>query len=515
MTEDTAPRPRLWPLYAIGGAIVLALAITWFPESQMRQIQVMATMGTFILAIFFTLLWLLFLSRLPRSQRLQYFGAAVLVIGLCVGSFRIKGMSGDFVPIFIWRWSDGGELQTAAEGGAITPIIARYWNQFLGPERNNQLREVHLQSDWQAHPPREVWRREVGPAWSSFAIVDGRAITQEQHGPEEQVICYDLATGRKLWSHADSARYETTVAGIGPRATPTIDGDQVFTMGATGILNCLDLTSGARIWSRDILTDNGATAHMWGISCSPLVLNSLIVVSAGGPDGRSLVAYHRDSGEPIWGGGDDKAGFSSPRLVTLAGREQILIFNNHSVAAHDPQSGAILWRQPWDQVECIADPLPLPGDQVLASSGYGIGAKLYQVKPAPDGGLETDIVWETPRLKAKFANMVYRDGFVYGLDDGVLVCLDPQNGQRRWKRGRYGHGQLLLIDDILLVMTESGEIVLVKAQPDGHEELARMTTFEGKTWNSPAFAAPYLLLRTDGEAVCYELPLADGSLAQR
>ena len=134
-------------------------------------------------------------------------------------------------------------------------------------------------------------------------------------------------------------------------------------------------------------------------------------------------------------GARDKAGFSSPRLVTLAGREQILIFNSYSVVAHDPQSGVPLWRQPWDQAECVANPLPLPGDQVLVSSGYGIGAKLYQVNAAPDGGLTSDMVWKSPRLKAKFANMVYRDGFVYGLDDGVLVCLDPQDGKRRWKRG--------------------------------------------------------------------------------
>ncbi len=318
-----------------------------------------------------------------------------------------------------------------------------------------------------------------------------------------------MATGRKLWQHADSTRYESAVAGIGPRATPTIAGDRVFALGATGILNCLELDSGKLVWSRNIISSNEAQAHMWGVSCSPLVLDSLVVVSAGGPAERSLVAYHRQTGAFVWGGGADRAGFSSPRLVALAGREQILIFNSHSVVAHDPQSGVPLWREPWDPVECVANPLPLRGDRVLVSTGYGIGAKLYQVNAAPDGGLTTDIVWKSPRLKAKFANMVYRDGFVYGLDDGVLVCLDPQDGQRCWKRGRYGHGQLILIDDILLIMSESGDVVLVEARPDRHVELARMTAFDGKTWNPPALAAPYLLVRTDREAACYELALAD------
>ena len=510
----SSTRPRLWPLYLLGGIVVLALVLIWLPESLHRQQQVMRTMGIFMLAIFLGLLWLLFASRLAWGRRLRYFGGILVVIALGIGLFRIKGMSGDFVPILEWRWRAQDEA-AVAEGGDATALNARDWPQFLGPERNNRLRGVHLERDWNKHPPREVWRRPVGAAWSSFAIVGGRAVTQEQHGAEEQVVCYDLATGRKLWQHADSTRYESAVAGVGPRATPTIAGDRVFTMGATGILNCLDLASGTLIWSRDILADNRAKAHWWGISCSPLVLDTLVVVSAGGPDERSLVAYHRQTGALVWGGGTDRAGFSSPRLVTLAGREQILIFNSHSVVAHDPHSGGLLWRQPWDQVECVANPLPLPGNRVLVSTGYGIGARLYQVNAAPGGGLTSDIVWESPRLKAKFANMVSRDGFVYGLDDGVLVCLDPKDGKRRWKRGRYGHGQLILIDDVLLIMSESGDVVLVEARPDRHVELARMTAFTGKTWNPPSLAAPYLLVRTDSEAACYELALANGAQAQR
>ena len=213
---------------------------------------------------------------------------------------------------------------------------------------------------------------------------------------EEQVVCYDLASGRKLWSHADSARYETAVAGVGPRATPTIDGDLVFTFGATGILNALDLATGKSVWSRNAVAESEAKVHMWGVSCSPLVLDSLVVVSAGGPDGRSLVAYDRHSGDFVWGGGDDRAGFSSPSLVTLAGRKQILIFNSYSVVGQDPLNGRVLWRQPWDRVECVANPLVLPEDRVLVSSGYGIGSRLYEVSDSGNmDKLESRIIWES------------------------------------------------------------------------------------------------------------------------
>ena len=155
----------------------------------------------------------------------------------------------------------------------------------------------------------------------------------------------------------------------------------------------------------------------------------------------------------------------------------------------------------------MAQPVPLPGDRVFVSSGYGIGGKLFQIQRDEKEALQISLVWETPRLKAKFTNIVYRDGYIYGLDDGVLVCLDITNGQRNWKRGRYGHGQVILVDDLLLVQAESGDVILVEVNPDEHKELARFPALEGKTWNSPALAGPYLLVRNDREAACYELPL--------
>ena len=195
------PGPRLWPLYVIAGVVFAALLAIWVPESLNRQMQIVPTMGIFILAFLFTLLWLLFLSRLAWGQRLRYFGAVAFVVVLCAGSLRYKGLTGDFVPIFVWRWSNT-DAASAIDGGGVTPIAARDWPQFLGPDRNNQLHGIRLERDWAKHPPHEFWRRPVGASWSSFAIVGGRAITQEQHGPTEQVVCYDLASGRKLWSNA-------------------------------------------------------------------------------------------------------------------------------------------------------------------------------------------------------------------------------------------------------------------------------------------------------------------------
>jgi outer membrane protein assembly factor BamB len=232
-------------------------------------------------------------------------------------------------------------------------------------------------------------------------------------------------------------------------------------------------------------------------------------VSAGGPDGRSLVAYDAASGTTVWSGGSDRSSYSSPRLALLAGRPQLLVLNRAGVVAHDPASGAVLWEQPFPSEQPnVTTPAPLPGDRVLVSAGYGIGSKLYQVAAAEGGALEASLLWESPRLKSKFANLVVHDGSVYGLDDGVLTCLDPATGERRWKAGRYGHGQVILVGTLLLVQTEEGELVLIEPSPDGLRELTRYQALDGKTWNPPALAGNLLVVRNDLEAAAYELPVA-------
>ena len=261
------------------------------------------------------------------------------------------------------------------------------------------------------------------------------------------------------------------------------------------------------------------------MSGSPLVLDDLVVVSAGGKDGKSLVAYHKDTGERVWRGGSSPAEYSSPLITTLAGVPQILIFNYGSVAAHDPNGGELLWQHPWPSgAQCVSQPVPLPDDHLFVSSAYGIGCKLFQIAHDADNQLKATLVWETPRLKAKFTNVIHRDGYIYGLDDGVLVCLDLVDGQRKWKRGRYGHGQIILVDapppaggkrgdsdqnSLLLVSAESGDVLLVEVNPNESKELARFPALASKTWNNPALAGPYLLVRNDREAACYELPLEE------
>lgn len=460
----------------------------------------MIVIGTIALSI----LWLLFLSEMRWRIRFVALAVLGLVVFIGINLFEFKGFSGDLVPIFEWRWRENRTAFLLSSENVSDPQIStKDYPQFLGQNRNGVISTTRLNLNWDRYPPKLVWQRPVGAGWSGFAIAGNSAITQEQKDDQETVVCYELHTGNVKWSHQDQARYDIPPAGLGPRATPTISGNSVYTVGSTGILNCLDFETGAQLWTTNIFEEHEAEAPPWGVSISPLVFDNLVVVSAGGP-----VAYHRETGDVAWIGHRITSGYSSPFLTTLAGVEQIVIFNQGLVTAHEPLSGELLWKQPWPtpSVECVSQPVPLPNDKLLVSSGYGVGAKLFKISRNPTGEFNVSTIWETIYLKAKFTNIIYYEGFLYGLDDGIFACINPADGTRQWKRGRYGHGQTLLISDVLLVLTESGEVVLVDPNPNEHIEHARFAPLKGRTWNTPALAGDYLLIRNDREAACYQLP---------
>ncbi len=392
-----------------------------------------------------------------------------------------------------------------------TPVAAEPgadWPGFRGPERDGVVRGVRIATDWSASPPVELWRRPVGPGWSSFAVHGDLVYTQEQRGEDEVVSCYNAATGEPVWRHGDAARFYESNAGAGPRGTPTLSNGRVYSSGATGILNALDARDGSVVWSRNAATDTGSKLPGWGFASSPLVVGDVVIAATAG----RLAAYDAATGKRRWLGPTGGSGYSSPHLMTIDGVEQILLLNGAGAISVAPADGKVLWEHKWPSDGIVQPAMTADGD-VLIGSGSGMGAEAGMRRIAVahgSGGWTTQERWTSIGLKPYFNDFVVHRGHAFGFDGRMLACVDLADGTRKWKGGRYGQGQLVLLSDqdLLLVLSEKGELALVKATSDGFTELARLPAIEGKTWNHPVLAGDVLLVRNDQEMVAFRLARA-------
>ncbi len=554
------PRP-LWPprrvwitLSSLATAAVLVRA--GLLEAVVGSIvdQAVRNIITLILAfagLVSLVLWLLRESgHAPAVKRTVGWGLAGLVLA-GLAALRIERVSGDLVPEFRFRWSPSPDRLLPAADSAGRPAgqpvpdstagqDAADWRatptdfpRFLGPAGGAALEAPRLDPDWQARPPELRWREPIGAGWSGFATCGDHAVTLEQRGDEEVVTCRSIATGRLEWAVPVRARHATILGGVGPRSTPTIDSGTVFTTGGTGWLHAIDGATGKVAWKKNVLADLGIDplAHdegiPWGRAGSPLVTGSLVIVPGGSPrrepgpgDPRavSLVAYDRASGDRRWTAGSEQISYATPELVRVGGREVVLAVNEARVVAYDPADGSEQWAFDWpghsnsdatcSQARVLAD------GRIFISKGYGIGAAVFSAAAdeAAGGQPAFAAVWRQPGfLKTKFTNVAIHEGHAYGLSDGILECVRLADGSRRWKKGRYGQGQVLRVGELLVVQAEDGVVVLVECQPERHVERGRLAAITGQTWNNPCLAGDRLLVRNAQEAACYTLPvLASG-----
>ncbi|MBN82627.1 MAG: hypothetical protein CMJ70_21045 [Planctomycetaceae bacterium] len=459
--------------------------------------------------------WLLQRLCGPASQRL-----VILTIPLTLCPWLLlgsDGTTGESLPVFRWRWQLTNEQRwlrktkpptQTTESKAEQPLVGADgdWTGFRGPRRDGKVADIRLQTDWQRHPPQQLWRREIGPGWSSFCVVDDRVFTQEQRGDSECVVCYHASSGELLWVHEDRARFWDAAGGAGPRATPSFFAGRLYTLGSTGILNCLAAGSGRLEWSVNISQTNQAPIPTWGFTGSPLVWKDLVVVCAGGNQQQSLIAYDRINGRRRWASGHIGAGYGSPHLATLHGVEQVIIIDDEGVSGYELLTGRGLWQFDLGGIpgDKTLQPCLLDQQSFLVGMGNGIGTRFLQCNRAGDNW-RIEQRWLSKGLKPKFSDLLYHQGYIYGLDGKVLVCLAGDSGKRLWKGGRYGAGQLILLGNNLLVTAENGDLALVSAQPEKYQEHGRIKGLEGKTWNHPAYARGQLFVRNGREAVCYAL----------
>ncbi len=455
--------------------------------------------------------WAILTRHLPDRTRRWSMAATIVLTCLPWTLARTGGISGAGTD-FAWRWSPTPEERLLAEArhvptpAAVVPASLEQepqWPGFRGPNRDSVIRGIRIVSDWSASPPVELWHRPIGPGWSSFAVLGGLLYTQEQRGEEEVVSCYRADTGEPVWQHRDSVRFWEANAGAGPRATPTLHAARVYTLGATGILNALDAASGAALWSRDVAADTDTEIPYWGFSGSPLVVDGVLVVAAAG----QLAGYDLDSGEPRWLGPEGGAGYSSPQLLTIDGVSQVLLLSEVGIASVAAIDGSVLWEYPWKGYPVVQPAQTVDGDLLIAVTESS-GLRRVAVDQEPSGwALEER--WTSNGLKPYFNDFVVHEGHAYGFDGGILSSIDLDDGERRWKGGRYGQGQLLLLadQDLLLVLSERGELALVEATPERFSERARWPALEGKTWNHPVLVGDTLLVRNAEEMAAVRLSL--------
>ncbi len=403
----------------------------------------------------------------------------------------------------------------ASEGDAtrvVTPAAMDVnasldWPGFRGRDRDGLVRGVRISTDWSASPPKELWRRPIGPGWSSFAVHGDVFYTQEQRGQDEIVAAYRVSTGAPVWKHRDLARFWESNGGAGPRGTPTFSDGRLYTLGATGILNVLDATTGRVIWSHNAGTDGNMKVPDWGFSASPLLIDDTVVVAAAG----KLVAYDLASGDLRWVGPDGGPGYSSPHAVTIQGVPQILLLDAKGATSVSPADGSRLWGvtvTSSGMAAPIVQPAMTADGDLLISAGDMSGLHRIALTNGA-GGWSASNRWSTIGLKPYFNDFVVHKGHAYGFDGSLLACIDVADGTRRWKGGRYGNGQLVLLpdQDLLLVVTEEGEVALVSATTEKFTELARMPAITGKTWNHPVLAGDVLLVRNGEEMAAFRMPV--------
>jgi outer membrane protein assembly factor BamB len=380
------------------------------------------------------------------------------------------------------------------------------WPGFRGPNRDGIIRGVRIETDWKKSPPVELWRQKIGPGWSSFAVRGDVCYTQEQRGNDEIVSCYNLINGKPVWRHRDAARFWESNGGAGPRATPTLSRGRLYTFGATGILNALDANSGAVVWSRNAASDTGTKTPGWGFSSSPLVLNDVVIVAASG----RLAAYDISTGKSRWVAPERGGSYSSPQLVTIGGVPQVLLLSSTGATSVAPADGTVLWEYAWSGMPILQPARTADGDLLITTGDMSGGAGTRRIAVSHGADVWTvNERWTSTGLKPYFNDIVVHKGYAYGFDGSILACIDLKDGQRKWKGGRYGHGQLVLLadQDLLLVVSEEGELALVSATPDGFKELAKVSAIEGKTWNHPVLAGDILLVRNGEEMAAFRLAL--------
>jgi len=379
-------------------------------------------------------------------------------------------------------------------------LAAADWPQFRGPNRDGISPEAAVLKSWPANGPKLLWKVPVGEGYSQVVSSKGRLFTLASQGKDDVALAFDAATGKQIWRVRIDSKYEDG-QGNGPRSTPTVDGALVYVLSPKGKLAALKTANGQVAWQHDLPAEYGAKSPGWGVSTSPLVEGNLLIVNVGGSGNKSIVAFDKTNGKPVWTSQSDSAGYSAPIAITVRGVRQIIVFTADAILSVSPEDGRLFWRSGWktDYDVNAATPIFLPPDKLFVSSGYGTGSALLQIN-------RTNVaeVWRSRGMKNQFSSSVLHNGIFYGFDDSTLKAIDADTGEERWKQRGFGHGSLILAGGHLIVLSDRGKLALVQATPEAYKELGNAQVLEGKCWTSPSLADGRLYVRNEEQLIAFD-----------
>ncbi len=389
------------------------------------------------------------------------------------------------------------------------------WPSFRGPGRDGRSFETGLLETWPDAGPTALWQAALGGGFSGITAADGRVFTLYSRGGRELAAGFDAETGKALWT-TDIDRERKDRFGDGPRSTPPVDSGVIYAVSALGRLHALDAASGERVWSRDLHRDFGARVPQFGVSASPIVEGDLLLFNVAGKRDHAIMAFDKTSGEVAWSAESDLPGYASPVSFTAGGARHAVFFTGTSLIAVDPATGTTLWKQPWKTAYDInaASPIFIAPDRLFVSSGHDTGAAMFRIV----GASVTDesaasakavtvarVVWRTRDMRNHFSSSVYHQGHLYGFDNKNLKCIDAETGEDRWRKGSLGHGSLFYADGHLVVLSESGRLLLVEATPKAYTEKASHQVASAKHWTVPTLYQGRLYVRNERDLFCLDL----------
>jgi outer membrane protein assembly factor BamB len=437
-------------------------------------------------------------------------GGIAVVLALLAAVGAAIGLVRGGLPFRADTASIAGEGTAKSEGSspvAFKPASTSkeaFWPQWRGPNSDGIATEK-FSTDWPADGLPEVWKAPIGIGFSSMAIADGRLFTMGWKDDAETVFCFDSLTGEEKWKHTYSGKKIDNLHDGGPGATPTIDGERVYTLGREGQLYCLAAKSGDVAWQRSLPKETGVEVPEWGFTSSPLIHKNHVIV-----DGGRLIAFDKLSGEPVWQTEKFRPGYGSAVAFERGGRQLVAVFNNDCLLVVAAADGEEVAQYPWQSSYATTSTTPLiDGDTIFVSSGYGRGCALLKWQ---DDALEP--VYDNKVMANHFNNSVLYEGHLYGIHgnthsnrNGKITCMDHATGKEAWSQRGYGVGSLLIADGKCLILSDEGELVACKASPEGYEELAKAKILDGLCWTVPVLAGGHVYARNAaGDLVCVRMP---------